>query len=231
MKHLSKSYNKRLEQLLDTALLLFIQKGYEKTSVQNIINTIDIAKGTFYHYFKSKEDLLEQLIDRETAKIMGPIHELIQQENLNALEKLNLIFKIAGMKKIENRETILVITRTLFSDANLKFRHKSQEKSHSLLIPEYTKIIEQGIQEKIFNTLPAQEAAELIVSLSSALSEALVPLFLETLEHPENSDQIASKLHTYEYAIERILGLPKGSIQIMNREILELFISDRKETQ
>ena len=54
----------RRTEILDTAQYLCYSKGYERTSVQDIIDEIGIAKGTFYHYFRSKQDLLDALVDR-----------------------------------------------------------------------------------------------------------------------------------------------------------------------
>ena len=50
-----KEHEERKNEILDTAEILFEEKGYDKCSVNDILNRIGIAKGTFYHYFKSKE--------------------------------------------------------------------------------------------------------------------------------------------------------------------------------
>ena len=58
----------RKEQLLQTAYELFLSKGYESVSVDEIIKKAGIAKGTYYYYFKSKEETLEEVIDMMIAK-------------------------------------------------------------------------------------------------------------------------------------------------------------------
>ncbi len=60
MVRVTKEYDQRLQELLDTARQLFFEIGYEKTSVNDIIDRVGVAKGTFYHYFKTKEDLLDK---------------------------------------------------------------------------------------------------------------------------------------------------------------------------
>ena len=52
----------RRQEILMTAKKLFIKKGYDKTSVNDILKVVDIAKGTFYYYFSSKEEVLEAII-------------------------------------------------------------------------------------------------------------------------------------------------------------------------
>lgn len=65
-----KEHEERKNEILDTAEILFEEKGYDKCSVNDILNRIGIAKGTFYHYFKSKEELLDALIERISAQMI-----------------------------------------------------------------------------------------------------------------------------------------------------------------
>ena len=63
---LSSRHDKRKNEIFDCAGELFYTEGYEKTSIQQIIDKLGIAKGTFYHYFSSKFDLLNQLTLKES---------------------------------------------------------------------------------------------------------------------------------------------------------------------
>lgn len=220
----NKAYDERLTQLLDTAQGLFFQQGYEKTSVQNIIDAVAIAKGTFYHYFKSKEDLLEQLLDRQLVQIMAPIDEMLQKDDLGALEKLNWLFKIGGMQKVKSKAALQMIGRAIYADSNLRLRDKLKQKNFELMQPAYESIIAQGIQEQVFDTLAATEAAEMICSLHLGLSDRAIPLFIDILDNKEPVATLEAKLHAFEFAIARILGVPVASIQLINREILELLL-------
>lgn len=56
----------RKNEILDAAGILFSEKGYDNTSVTDIMNAVGIAKGTLYHHFKSKEDIMDALIKRQT---------------------------------------------------------------------------------------------------------------------------------------------------------------------
>ena len=64
----------RRNEILDVAQQFFYTKGYEQTSVQDIIDQVGIAKGTFYHYFGSKVELLDELIERMTDQVLSLIH-------------------------------------------------------------------------------------------------------------------------------------------------------------
>ena len=65
MSRIAKEHQQRKNEILDTAQRLFYSQGYENTSVANVIDAIGIAKGTFYHYFKSKAELPGQIVDRQ----------------------------------------------------------------------------------------------------------------------------------------------------------------------
>ena len=66
MARISKAYQERKKEIMDTAQMLFYTIGYDAVTVNTIIATIGISKGTFYHYFKSKEQLLDELVERFT---------------------------------------------------------------------------------------------------------------------------------------------------------------------
>lgn len=59
-----KEHEERRNEILNTAQTLFVTKGYMKTTINDILQAIGIAKGTFYHYFKSKEEVLDAIIER-----------------------------------------------------------------------------------------------------------------------------------------------------------------------
>ena len=60
----SKHPEERRKELLDAAERLFVEQGYEETSIRDIITTVGVAHGLFYYYFRSKEDILAAIIDR-----------------------------------------------------------------------------------------------------------------------------------------------------------------------
>ena len=149
---------------------------------------------------------------------------------MKMLDKLNAMFEIAGIKKLESKEAMMLFA-TFFADpANLKFRHTSQLNSTQMLLPEYSKIIAQGMQEGLFDTISAEGAAELLVALNMGLSDRFLTLFLDAISHPALLEEIESKIHCYEFAMERVLGLPPDSLHVFNRNIFESFLDVKEVT-
>ncbi len=223
MARITKEYHERKNEILDTAQEIFLTKGYKQTSVESIIKKVGVAKGTFYYYFKSKEDLLDKLVKRIADKIQIEIKKIVEKKDLDAISKLEKAYSVAGNIKLENIQLIKLMLKILYKKDNLILRYKVYKSNVELVVPEFAKIIEQGVKEKLFNTPYPYEAARLFFELGSILGDAISKLLLELEEKPENMDKMVKEIEVYEDAMERILGAKKGAINIVNREMLENF--------
>ena len=223
MARITKEYHERKNEILNTAQELFFTKGYKQTSVESIIKKVGVAKGTFYYYFKSKEDLLDKLVNRMTDKIQIEIKKIVKKTDLDAISKLEKAYSVAGNIKLENIHLIKLMLKILYKKDNLILRHKVYKSNVELVVPEFAIIIEQGVKEKLFNTPYPYEAARLFFELGSILGDAMSKLLLELEEKPENMDKMVKEIEVYEDAMERILGAKKGAINIVNREMLKNF--------
>ena len=108
MARIVKAPDVRRSEILDVAQRLFYRNGYEQSSVQDIISEIGIAKGTFYHYFSSKQDLLDAMIERMIDQTLQAVEPIVNDNQLNALEKFTRFFAYVESWKIENG--LLVLT-------------------------------------------------------------------------------------------------------------------------
>jgi len=215
-----KKYDERRTEFLNTAQELFFTKGYEQTSVEAIIKKMRLSKGTFYYYFKSKEDLLDALVERLSEKILEEVKKIVDREDLNAITKLNRAYAVTRSVKLENLKLLKVLLKVLYDDKNILFRFKIYRGSIEILAPEFSKIIRQGIKEKAFNTHYPDEAASLIFEVANTFSESVPKLLLG---NEKNLDKAEKKFKVYENAIERIIGAEEGTVKIVNRNILNYF--------
>jgi AcrR family transcriptional regulator len=220
-----KSPHERKKEFLDVARQLFFTKGYEQTSVDEIIKEVGLSKGSFYYYFKSKEDLLDELTRELSLQILAKIKEIVSRGNMDATTKLNKFFSEAAMIKLENIKLIKTLLKVLCDDRNVYFRYKIYQKNTDILAPEFFKVVQQGIEEKIFHTPYPLESARMIFELGNVLSERIAKLILEVNEKPENFQKLQREYHNYQFAIERILGAKEGAINFFNDDLLENFIN------
>lgn len=231
MPRVLKEYDVRKDEFLDAAQELFYTRGYEQTSVNAVLEKVGVAKGTFYHYFKSKEALLDSLIERMTGQIIAGMKVIVENPDLDAITKLNQVFQSSGGWKAAHMELILTLIRALYNDKNILLRRKMFLRSSNLSAPYIARIIRQGIDEGVFDTAYPDEISELIFMQSDNLSEKTAELFLGLESHPENGESLYRILAVYEDTIERFLGAPQGTIHLSNRTTLKGMLEwfDRSE--
>ena len=220
MVRIVKEHNVRKNEILDTARKFFYQKGYDKTVIQDILDELGIAKGTFYHYFKSKIALLDDLIDKVTDETVAAVKPIIDSE-ANAIEKFNALFRTVGSTKMENIEVMLIMLRIFYQDENAIIRDKMIKKEIEKIAPLFSIIIKQGVKEGLFNTPYPDDVGEIILQMGKNLHGIVDKSILEAHENPDylkkNPDYlkvIKRKQELYVNAIERLLGAHEGAIEI-----------------
>jgi AcrR family transcriptional regulator len=214
----------RKNEIIDVARKFFFQKGFDQTSIQDIIDALGIAKGTFYHYFISKTDLLDKLTERTTNEIYVSLKPILNMD-MNAIEKFNKVFQVATAVSLQNIDVFLVTFKVMFRDENTIIRVKMYRRMVEKNTPLLSSIIEQGIKEGVFNNPYPSDAAELLMQIGANLDEAIGRLILHENETLEQLAKImAQKIKLYQDAMECILGAPQGSLQVYIPEDYEKLV-------
>jgi AcrR family transcriptional regulator len=211
-----KDYDVRRNEILDVAQQLFYRKGFEPTAIQDIIDDVGIAKGTFYHYFGSKLDLLDALIERMLSQTLKSVEPLVDDDQLNALEKFTAFFAHYEGWKLENKAFLLDVLRVWQKDENAIFRQKLQAASVRGVVPLLTEIIHQGVAEGVFVTDYPDDLGEILLQMGQSVSATVSELLLKIEKDDHTLDIIESKLAVYEHAVERLLGAPSGTLKLFD---------------
>ncbi|UCG23625.1 MAG: TetR/AcrR family transcriptional regulator, partial [Chloroflexota bacterium] len=190
----------------------FYTKGYDQTSVQDIIDQVGIAKGTFYHHFDSKQDVLEALIQRIALQTGQALEPIVAAPKLGAIEKFNRFFTSAGQFKLENKDALLAIWGALYGSHNALLREKTRAESLQEFSPLLARVIRQGLEEGCFTNPDPEMSARIVLQIGSDMTHALVQLFLQ--EETTSLETIQRTAAAHEEAIARVLGAPSDSIQI-----------------
>lgn len=175
---ITKEHDERKKEILDTAEKLFSQKGYSQCSVNEILTEIGIAKGTFYHYFKSKEDVLDSIIERGTVMIISRAEAAAKNSHSTPEEKLMEIFLSMRIEK----EMAPGLLEEMHRPENALMHQKSLCAIVSNLTPILVTVIEQGIKVGAFQAEYPKEYMQIF--LSSAFT-----LFDNGIFHTEPEDQ------------------------------------------
>jgi AcrR family transcriptional regulator len=229
MTRIVKDPDVRRSEILDVARRLFYRKGYEQTSVQDIISEIGIAKGTFYHYFCSKQDLLDAMIERMIAQTLQSLEPLVADDHLSALEKFERFFSDLADWKVENKAFLLDIMNIWYKDENAILRHKVTTSSIEKTMPLLVQIIEQGMAEGVFASEYPADMAEIVLQLGQSLSDTLAKIILNEAHSDDTLAIIERKTIVYHHAIERTLNAPTGSIKLFDLDQVKPWLDGQEE--
>lgn len=205
---------------MSAAQTMFYQQGYEKTSVNMIIEALGISKGAFYHYFKSKEDLLDQLAEKFTIEILEKLHIILKDDNLNAIQKLNQVYLQGSIYKAERFDFIITLIKAIYSDKNIFLRFKFNNKSVERSLPLMTTILEQGKKEGSFIIDDPEITARMILLFGISIASHNAMLLLNLDENPANIQTVLEHFKAYQKSVERILGAPANSIKAFDETFL-----------
>jgi AcrR family transcriptional regulator len=213
----------RRDAFLDVAQRLVETKGYEAMSIQDVLDALEVSKGAFYHYFDSKQALLEAVVERFADGAMATTAPILSAPNLSALEKLERFFAgIAGWKA-ERKELVLAIIDVWNSDSNAIVREKLRQMTMRLLVPLLSAVIRQGIEERVFRVASADETATVLLSVMLGFQEQATHLFIARQANTIPFEVVERTVAGYTAAYERILGIPKGSLTLADRATLHFW--------
>lgn len=160
----------RKADIIEAALSLFLEKGYQRTRIDDIIDRVGIAKGTFYHHFQSKTDILEAVVLSLISHYMGIIEEIAGRD-CYAAEKLRDIWVSLG----DIGESSQVLEELMEDDENFMFLWRLVRKGLEESLPVHLRVIEQGRMEGSIRTpypvMAAKTFAALDVIIFSACSD------------------------------------------------------------
>ncbi|MEZ4658757.1 MAG: TetR/AcrR family transcriptional regulator [Caldilineaceae bacterium] len=218
MPRITKDHDSRRSEILDAAQQLFYQKGYEQTSIQDLLNAIGIAKGTFYHYFDSKQALLAELTDRVVVDGMTIVEALVNDPKLTAVEKFRQIYGQMHQWKLARKDFVLDLMHMFYRDENLRLRYELMRAATIQVVPLLAVVVEQGVAEGVFVTAYPHAVAEITYRLLQNLSEIIADLLLHP--RPDVAALLIENVNAYQEATERILGAPQGSLPIFDAAMI-----------
>jgi len=218
------------EKIIQAAESLFFQKGYNKVSVQLIITEVGIAKGTFYHHFLSKAELLDEIINRKVDEIIKGLEIIANDKTLTPVDKLNTIFKTSAQWKIDQMPLMVSIMEAWLSEDNTVIRAKMEAIGKKKSIPFFQKIISEGVERGGFNTakMRPQDVAGFFTTLSLSLMDDLSHLLLGFPENPEYGEELMHISKSYAVAVERLLGIPENTLNFMIKDFLQEIVEYTK---
>jgi AcrR family transcriptional regulator len=214
-------YTAKRNEILDAAMGLVYSKGYEQMTIQDILDTLQISRGALYHYFDSKQALLEALIELSAKGAEQTLLVIALDPSLSAVQKIQSYFDISTRWKTGQKELILGALQNWYSDENTLIRQKMASTSLKYMSRLLEPIIRQGIEEEVLATAFPAEVAVMFAGVTLSLSDSLVDLMLTTNPEQRSFQKAQAFLDAYFDTIERILGAPAGSFKVLDVEVFK----------
>jgi len=213
----------RRDAFLDVAQRLVQAKGFEAMSIQDVLDELDASKGAFYHYFDSKQALLEAVVERFADVAIADLAPVLDDPKLSALRKLERLFAGIARRKAEQKELVLAIIEIWNSDGNAIVREKVRRLTVSRMVPLLSAVIKQGIDEGVFRVASPDETATVFVSLMLGFQEIANDYFIARQAGTITFAVVQRSVASFTEAFERILGIPKGSLTLTDESTLHFW--------
>jgi AcrR family transcriptional regulator len=223
-------HQEKRTQILDAAQQLIYTKGYEQLTIQDLLDQLRISKGAFYHYFASKQDLLEAIVERLGAEGELLFAGIIRSPELPPLARLQQFFDASGRWKTERKEFLLALLRVWYTDDNALVRAHVEATMRQRIAPLLGVLIHEGVQEGVLDARHPDEAAAVVLALLTSLGNTFAQLILSDLPRPAALGQAERLTTAYNDALERVLGAPSGSLHLLDEPTIRAWFTVEEAT-
>lgn len=193
-----KDHEERRNEILDAAEQLFHTKGYKNCTVNDILNVVSIAKGTFYYYFKSKEEVLDAVVERFGDIITQRGEAILAQKDVSPADKLLYLFGAMNISDQVDGELLEEVHKA----ENAIIHQKTLNQAVNTLAPMMAKVIEEGQEQKLWTCKYPLRYMQIILTASISLTDE--GIFQQS---EKDQEEIMVAIVTL---VEQMLQLPEG---------------------
>lgn len=206
----------RRAEILDAAFAMFIERGFDHTSLNEIISEAGLSKGMFYHHFQSKEALLEALFERITDETYAMLEPAITAEGVRPRERLQSILDCGAEIRMRNAELTREVFASLLRPESKLLYERIAAAWVGRMRPILTKIIEEGKQSGVFKTNDAEGVADLLLVMQQSTTYILERgvMAKSARERDAAAGILEQRLAFHAIALARVLKLPDHSFRI-----------------
>lgn len=203
-----KAANERKNEILDAAEVLFAEKGFDHTSTNEILEAVGIAKGTLYHHFKSKEDIMDAIIERQSEKMLSGARKIAEDRSIPVEERMFRVVMALRLEEI-NEQGGKGMIEHLHRPQNALMHQKSKRIIMEQVPPILAIVLKDGIEQGLFDTPYPLECMEMVVAyLNTVMDDGLVEM---------TEEQRINRITAFIFHMERLLGVEPGRLAYIKR--------------
>ncbi len=211
--------DERKQEILTAAEKLFCTRGYQETSVQDILDELKISKGAFYHHFESKGSVLETLCTQRAEKAAERTREALSKSE-DTLIQLNIVLQGVSPLCMEEAAFLSMLLPQLFTHEGRTVCVAYQEALHSAFLPMMTEAVSSAAAAGVIAPAGGEELADLLLVMMNHCWMHVARMLLSQIDQAVQLSPAAllDTLTLYRAAMERLLDAPFGSINLSDLE-------------
>ncbi len=229
-----KKGDERRGKILETAERLFYQKGYEATSIQDILDDLKMSKGGFYHHFESKLQLLDALCEAQMMENGLKMKEAVEAAAGDAVAQLNALYEKCTLWQEGQIEFTALVLRTAYQGGSVQLKDSLRQAMLTCARPLMKEIIHAGIEQKKFFTRYPDDIGELLLQLFANVNDEIA-MQLANDEKGSSLPGILNQLMVYRHAAETLTGAPYGSLVLCDlnrfRSVAEALMQQKRKRE
>ncbi len=231
LPHLVKPAHARRDELLDAALQLFARDGYDATSINRIIEAVGVSKGAFYHHFAAKEDLVTALAERHARRTAEAAQSVVDDPTLDSFARLVGFLEVMRAQKLRDARDLRAAFAPILRTENRQMFDCIHATTSGIVRPLMVRIIAEGVAERTFDTADPEAATDVILHLMTSQRELATALFdaRDRTTFDAAASAMLKRLTFLGTVIDRILGLPEGSIELADASLIAALADDLEE--
>ena len=210
----------RKEAIMRTAEKLFFEKGYGDTSIQDILDAMSISKGGFYHYFDSKNALLEEICRQRSARDIARLRAELFSNKFTPVQKLNLLLSALNLFSREEPGYAALMLRVSYVEGDVHFRDQLRSFMLDSLRPMVDEVLREGMADGSFFTRDPGNLGRLILMLGYDVNDEVCRILAAESDNLDCVIRIMDLMDAYRESIETLCGAAFGSILLFNLEQL-----------
>ena len=207
---ITKDKETRRNELVDASLALFLEKGYEATMISDIVRRVNVAQGTFYYYFKTKQDVLDAVLEHILQDAANRAQRLVSDDSEPATQRLENLFRMLfsprGSMEANSQYSAFLGDPAVSAQLESVRLH--------MLGPMLQQLLEAGVASTEFHSL--RFGAELSQMALTGASGFMAARRQWMRESPMAADATMDALAEF---MERLLGLPDGKLDFKDKVI------------
>lgn len=197
-----------VKKILDVSMRLFLEKGYEKATLADIIRETGLSKGAIYHHFASKEEILIRICDRVGEENERELRAIRDDRSMNGQQKLRAVFRTSLLS--ENQETMMNLVPVMLE--NPRFLAMEVRSLYEEAVPYFLEpMVREGIEDGSIRTKHPKEAAEALILLSD--------LWMTPMMKPTTEAEMRARCAVYNQIAESF-----GMEDLLDAELTETLV-------